>query len=162
MNTAQSLFSPIIAFFADTRVRRVLYLLAISALSISAAMESRYVRRTFVFYGVKEGDPRVEEHMLLKSLSEEDALAGYAEETLFGPRTPECAPLFAEGTSLRALLWRPDEAGGVLYINLSEDAAFPTAGGLERGFSTFRESIIRNFPFVNDIQFFIEGNSVPF
>ncbi|MDR2782773.1 MAG: GerMN domain-containing protein [Treponema sp.] len=165
-----SSFSIAIRFFTGKHMR-LLYLIILSILSVAAlknAADSDTIRRTFVFYNMKDYTPQAEEHMLLRSRSEEASLTRYVEETLFGPRNPESAPLFPRGTKLLSLFYRD----GVVYIDLSEAAALPVVieniravpveGGVKRGFSTFRKSLARNFPFVKEIKFFIEGYSIDF
>ncbi|MDR2446228.1 MAG: GerMN domain-containing protein [Treponema sp.] len=168
MNPIPPTFSTVIRFFTGKRMRRLLYLVILGAAALKNAADSDTIRRTFVFYNMKNYAPQAEEHMLLRSRSEEASLTRYVEETLFGPRNPESAPLFPRETKLLSLFYRD----GVVYIDLSEVAALPVVtgnvravpmeGGVERGFSTLRESLARNFPFIKEIKFFIEGHSIDF
>ncbi|MDR0375637.1 MAG: GerMN domain-containing protein [Treponema sp.] len=168
MKPISSIFSIVIRSLIDKRTRRLLYLVILGAVALKNGADSDTIRRTFVFYNMKDYTPQAEEHMLLRSHSEEAALARYVEETLFGPRNPESAPLFPRETKLLSLLYR----NGVVYIDLSEAAALPVVignvrvvpmeGGIARGFSTLRESLARNFPLVEEVKFFIEGHSIDF
>ncbi|MDR0558101.1 MAG: GerMN domain-containing protein [Treponema sp.] len=168
MKSTSSIFSIAIRFLTGKRMRRFLYLVIPSVIALKNAADSDTIRRAFVFYNMKDYTPQAEEHMLLRSPSEEASLTRYVEETLFGPRNPESAPLFPRGTKLLSLFYRD----GIVYINLSETAALPVVienggavpmeGGVERGFSTFRESLARNFPFIKEIKFFIAGHSIDF
>ncbi|MDR2192902.1 MAG: GerMN domain-containing protein [Treponema sp.] len=163
-----AILSVIIHFFAGARTRRFLYLVILLAIAFKGAASSDMIRRTFVFYNMKDYTPQVEEHMVLRSRSDETAIRMYAEETLFGPRNPESAPLFPRETKLLSLF----HSNGTVYINLSETAVFPIIientklvtmeDSIERSFSTFRQSLIRNFQFIKKIKFFIEGHSIDF
>ncbi|MDR1072494.1 MAG: GerMN domain-containing protein [Treponema sp.] len=168
MKPISSIFSIAIRFFTSKRMRRLLYLIILGVAAIRNAVDSDTIRRTFVFYNMKNYTPQAEEHMLLRSHSEEASLTRYVEETLFGPRNPDSAPLFPRGTKLLSLFYRD----GVVYIDLSEAAVLPVViensrsapaeSGVARGVSTFRESLARNFPFIEEIKFFIEGHSIDF
>ncbi|MCL2214858.1 MAG: GerMN domain-containing protein [Treponema sp.] len=115
-------------------------------------------RRTFVFYTLKEGTVVVEDRMLRHADTREGDIIRYTEETLLGPVTPDLLPLFPKETKLMSLLYR----GGVVYINFSSDAAIPPLeGGVAYdNFNTLHTGILRNFSYVNDVHFFIEGTSV--
>lgn len=168
MKPISSVFSIALRFFTSKRRRRLLYLVILGAAALKNAADSDTIRRTFVFYNMKDFTPQAEEHMLLRSHLDEASLTRYVEETIFGPRNPESAPLFPRETKLLSLLYRER----VVYIDLSEAAALPVVignvravpmeGGVERGFSTLRESLARNFPFIEEVKFFIEGHSIDF
>jgi hypothetical protein len=66
-------------------------------------------------------------------------------------------PLFPRETRLRSLLYR----NGVVYLDLSEEAALPPPEGGEvfMNMKTLYAGIRRNFPFVRDIRFFIAGRA---
>jgi len=115
-------------------------------------------RKTFVFYTIKEGVIAVEDRMLKHSGSREEDITRYAEETLLGPVSPDLLPLFPRGTKLRSLLYR----NGVVYADLSVSAALaPAEGGSAIvNFRTFYDSILRNFSYVKDVRFFIDGTAV--
>jgi hypothetical protein len=120
-------------------------------------------RRTFVFYTISDGVLVVEDRMLKHSRAEgmssrEVDITRYVEETLLGPVSPDLMPLFPRGTRLNSLLYRD----GVVFVNLTETAALPPieGGRTLENFLTFYDSIVRNFSYVKDVRFFIEGNAV--
>ncbi|MDR0464802.1 MAG: GerMN domain-containing protein [Treponema sp.] len=115
-------------------------------------------RRTFVFYTLKDGGIVVEDRMLKHAETKEGDIIRYAEETLLGPVTPDLLPLFPKETKLISLLYRE----GVVYVNFTSDAAMPPLeGGVTiDNFRTFHAGILRNFSYVSDVRFFIEGTAV--
>lgn len=130
-------------------------------LALAAVVEFYFfglARRTFVFYTVDNGTIVVEDRMLKRSESRERDITLYAEETLLGPVSPELLPLFPRGTKLKSLLYRD----GVVYADFSEDAVLPPIEGgvVENSFQTLYTGILRNFSFVKDVRFFIEGEAV--
>ena len=159
MNTV---FKAIIEFLS-VPVKR--WLLLIGILGIIALIEFFYLgfaRRTFVFYTIDSGIIAVEDRMLKHSNSKEEDIIRYTEETLLGPVSPDLLPLFPRETKLKTLMYRDR----VVYIDLSESAALPPTGTVTKGpeildnFGTLYDSIIRNFSYVSDVRFFIEGNAV--
>jgi hypothetical protein len=162
------LFRKFLGIFKQKSLFHFLALCAIGGVAFVGFLLSNKTRQTFIFYGMKTGTSRTEERMLLKYPSEEMQVKQYVEEAVFGPRSPDSAPLFAHGTRLLSLLYRD----GVVYINLSEDAAFPVvtedmettavsmSAARARSFATLDEGLKRNFPFVKQIVFFIEGHSM--
>jgi len=114
-------------------------------------------RRTFVFYTVDDGSMVVEDRMLKHSSSREDDIIRYTEEVLLGPASPDLLPLFPRETRLGSLLFRD----GVVYVDFTQGAVLPPAGG-KSTFDSFRiyySGILRNFPYVKDIRFFVEGTA---
>jgi len=120
---------------------------------------SVHIRRTFVFYGIREDIPIVEERMLPRLTSEELEIRRYIEEALLGPVSPETAPLFFRDTRLRSLMYRD----GIVYADLSEFAVFHPMGDiLEEGvvfrsLQTLEGGILRNFPTAKEVRLFING-----
>jgi spore germination protein GerM len=96
--------------------------------------------------------------MLKHSNSKEGDIIRYTEETLLGPVSPELQPLFTSETRLKSLFYR----NGVVYADFSEDAVFPPllTGNMLNNFKTLHTGILRNFSYVKDVRFFIEGNAV--
>ena len=96
--------------------------------------------------------------MLKRSDSKENDMIRYVEEVLLGPMTANSLPLFPKGTKLESLLYRDK----IIYLNLSEDAAMaPAEGGdVYKNLNTLQTGIKRNFSNIDDIKFFIAGNSV--
>jgi spore germination protein GerM len=115
-------------------------------------------RRTFVFYTIDTGVIVVEDRMLKSSNSREGDIIRYTEETLLGPVSPELLPLFPKETRLKSLLYR----NGVVYADFSEDALFTPSesGNTLHNFKTLHTGILRNFSYVKEVRFFIEGNAV--
>jgi hypothetical protein len=153
------------AFFRVKSRRRLVFLVLLSLFALGDFLILRHVRRTFVFYSVADRSIIVEDRMLRRSEDRETDMIRYVEELLLGPVSPDLAPLFPRETRLRALLYRDN----VVYVDLSEAAAFPPAGqrppapGDETGaFENFRalyHGILRNFPFVRDVRLFVAGNA---
>ena len=112
-------------------------------------------RRTFVFYTMNDGKMIVEERNLKRSASQEQSLTRYIEEAVLGPVGPEILPLFTRGTRLLSLLYRD----GKVFLNFSPEAALPPeeGGDVFNNLCTLYIGIKRNFPWVNDIVFFIDG-----
>ena len=114
-------------------------------------------RRTFLFYAIDNGLVTVEDRNLRVSPSRELDITRYVEEALLGPVSPDSLPLFPRETRLRSLLYRD----GVVYVDISEEAALPPPEGGEvyKNFQTLYSGIKRNFSFVRDIRFFIAGRA---
>jgi len=114
-------------------------------------------RRTFVFYTNNNASVVVEDRMLKRSASKEVEITRYTQEAVLGPSSPELQPLFPNGTRLESLLYRD----GVVFIDFSVDAALPAVeeGDTFNSFNTLYTGILRNFPSVKDVKFFIEGES---
>jgi hypothetical protein len=149
---------PGIGFFFGNAARRgflCLFLLALLAFLDYRTRETRRV--TFVFYDIENGSEQVEERMLPLPPDRERILEFYTEEALLGPISRGLRPLFPRDTRLESLLLR----NGVVYLNLSENAAFPVeGGGTFQSLSALRGGLLRNFGFVKDIRLFIAGNEV--
>jgi len=147
------------------------FLLALLFLAIAALIEFFHLglaRRTFLFYDIDSGIVIVENRLL--PVSRGDALAfygsrrssprelditRYVEEALLGPVSSNAMPLFPRETRLRSLLYR----NGIVYLDLSEEAALPPPEGGEvfLNMKTLYAGIRRNFPFIRDIRLFIAG-----
>jgi hypothetical protein len=125
--------------------------------ALFAVRSSEHARFTFVFYDRESGRPTVEERLLYRETETEHALSAYVQETLYGPITPVLAPLFLPETALLSLLYRK----GAVFINLSEEAAFPLAeSGLKSPLTIIEEGIRRNFPIVQTVHIFIKGYEI--
>jgi len=113
-------------------------------------------RRTFVFYTVSK-EVVVEDRMLKQFPSREVNITRYVKEALLGPFAPNLLPLFPRGTRLESLLYRD----GVVYASFSQEAALPPEEGGQTldNFRTLYAGILRNFPFVRDVKFFIAGRA---
>jgi len=148
-----------IPYFLSSAVRRRLVLIGILAIfTLSEFLFFGLARRTFVFYTIDGGVIVVEDRMLKSSDSREGDIIRYTEETLLGPVSPELLPLFPKEAKLKSLLYR----NGVVYADFSEDAVFLPSenGNTLHNFKILYAGILRNFSYVKDVRFFIEGNSV--
>ena len=146
-----------VLFFADKKRRR-LFLLAILGLwALGEFFVLGLARRTFVFYTISDGNIVVEDRMIKRSASREENITRYVEEAILGPALPDVLPLFPRGTRLLSLLFRD----GVVYVNLSEEAALPPEEGGEvfKNLNTLYTGIKRNFSYVSDVYFYIGGKS---
>jgi len=146
--------------------KKKLLLAALTVLAATAFIEFLVLglaRKTFVFYAIGSGKASVEERMLkVHSSTREVHVTRYVEEALLGPASANSLPLFPRETRLLSLLYRD----GVVYVNLSEDAALPPlegaflAGGeVFTSLETLYQGIKRNFSFVKDVRFFIAGKA---
>jgi len=157
--------------------KRRLLLTALAALALVALVEFLVLglaRRTFVFYTIDSRIASVEERFLKRSSSREVNITRYVEEALLGPISPNSLPLFPPETRLLSLLYRD----GVVYVNLSEDAALPVTlletgslmpdlpvsdeplgGEVFISMETLYSGIKRNFSYVRDLRFFVAGKA---
>jgi hypothetical protein len=149
-----------VLFFSKRQVRRLFYLGILGMAAVAEFLTAGLVRRTFVFYAVKDETPLVEDRMLVRGSSREVDIIRYVEELLLGPVSLNAAPLFPRETTLEALLYRE----GVVYVDFSRYAALPPpeGGDVFRSLAVFDQGIRRNFSFVRDIRLFIDGNEVAF
>ena len=157
-DTLKAFFKGIFKFFASPAKLCFLMIVLLSYFALTEYHNLGLARRTFVFYTVSDGTVVVEDRMLKHSDSHEDDILRYVEETILGPVSPDLRPLVSGGARLLSFLYRD----GVVYINLSEDAALPPieGGDTAENFLTFYAGILRNFSYVEDVRFYIEGNSI--
>jgi hypothetical protein len=146
--------------FGEKHTRRLLYLIILGLAAGADFFRLGLVRRTFVFYAIKDGAPLVEDRMFPRAGSAELDLIRYVEELLLGPVSLEAAPLFSRETKLQALLYRD----GVVYADFSVSAAWapPEGGDVFRNLAALREGIRRNFPSVQDVRLFVNGRGLVF
>jgi len=147
-------------FFSFTVKRRLFFIAVLALTALTEFLVLGLARRTFIFYTVNDGGIVVEDRMLKRSKSREGDIICYTEEMLLGPVTPDLLPLFPRETRLESLLYRD----GVVFADFSADAALPPIEGGKtiNNFRTFYDGILRNFPYVKDVRFFIEGNAVSY
>jgi len=160
----KNIFKPITGFLSSPIKRRLLFLIILTAAAVVEFFILGLARRTFVFYNVDNGVTVVEDRMLKYSKLREEDIVRYTEETLLGPVSQDLMPLFPRDTKLKSLLYR----NKAVYIDFTESAALPPQVNKKNGqwgdvldnFRTFSKGILRNFPYVKDVRFFIEGNAV--
>ncbi|MCL2602133.1 MAG: hypothetical protein FWD91_04900 [Treponema sp.] len=162
MNALFSKALPVVAgFFGKQKNRRLLYVVLLCIVALIDYMHSGLVRRTFMFYTVRNSSVVVEERWVRRSGNRETDIRRYVEGALLGSKSPEVLSLpFHRETQVQTLLYR----NGVVFVNLSEYVADPPVqeGSAFHSFLTLNEGIRRNFPFVEDVRFFIEGNQIFF
>ncbi|MDR2516010.1 MAG: GerMN domain-containing protein [Spirochaetaceae bacterium] len=143
-------------FLGSARLRRGMLIAALFVFALAECLFSGKTRETFVFFAPEGGAGMVEERMLRRPPSGEMAIRRYVEETLLGPSAPGREPLFPPETRLSALILRD----GVVYVDLSLDAALPVRAGRDSRISlrVLDEGIRRNFRRVRDVRLFIEGS----
>ncbi|MDR1869251.1 MAG: GerMN domain-containing protein [Treponema sp.] len=148
---------PAVEFLAIKARRRTLLLCLLAVAALAEFLILGLARRTFVFYTISDGGIVVEDRMLKRSPSREIDIIRYTEETLLGPIAPGLLPLFPRGTRLNSLLYR----NGVVYANFSGEAVLPPEEGGRTldNFRTFYAGILRNFSYVRDVRFFIDGET---
>jgi len=153
-----TIFGSISNFLSSAVSRRFMWIGILGLFTLSEFLFFGLARRTFVFYTIDDGVVVVEDRMLKPSKSKEGDIIRYTEEMLLGPVSPELLPLFPIETRLNSLLYR----NGVVYADFSEDAVFPPqeGGSTLNNFMTLHAGILRNFSYVKDVRFFIEGNPV--
>ena len=142
-------------FSANRTQLRLLLLVILGLYALTEFFILGLVRRTFVFYAISDGKITVEDRMVKLAMTREQNLTRYVEEAILGPVSPGILPLFPRGTRLLSLLYRE----GVVYVNLSGDAALPPEEGGEVfiNLNTLYTGIKRNFSYVSDVCFFIGG-----
>lgn len=157
-DSIKTVIGPVSKFFSSRSNRYIVLAVILALVATAEFLYLGLARRTFVFYTVNDGILVVEDRMLKHSETQEDDIIRYVEETLLGPVSPGLLPLFPRGTKLKSLLYRD----GVVYADFSEDAALPPAEGGKtlNNFQTFYSGILRNFTYIKDVRFFIEGNAI--
>jgi len=142
-------------FFADKTKFRLVLLGILGIYCLSEFLILGLARRTFVFYAISNGKMTVEDRMLKRSRSKEQNIIRYVDEAVLGPVIPDLLPLFPKDTRVLSLLYRDN----VVYINFSGEAALPPEEGGEvfKNLNILYTGIKRNFSYVNDVCFFIEG-----
>ncbi|MCL2277613.1 MAG: GerMN domain-containing protein [Treponema sp.] len=158
MSDVKNIIKSIAGVFASPVVRALILAGILAAFTITDFLLLNLARRTFVFYTVIEGIIVVENRMIKNAETREIDIKRYAEETLLGPASPGLLQLFPKGTKLISLIYRD----GVVYINMSKDAQMPPieGGTTFNNFRTFYQGILRNFTYVSDVRFFIEGSVI--
>jgi len=153
-----TVFNPIAEFLSSAVRRRLLWIGILCLAALTEFFILGLARRTFVFYTVEDGVIVVEDRMLKHSKSKEEDIIRYTEEVLLGPVAPDLLPLFPREARLMSLLYR----NGVVYADFSQDAAMPPVEGGKTldNFITLNEGILRNFSYVKDVRFFIEGRAI--
>jgi len=158
----KDIIKTVINFLAVPVKRRLLFIGILCLIAIINFFSLGLARRTFIFYTIDGGIIAVEDRMLKHSRTRENDIIRYTEETLLGPVSPDLLPLFPRETKLKSLMYRDK----VVYIDFSESAALipletgKGGPGILDNFSTLYDGIIRNFSYINDVRFFIEGNAV--
>ena len=113
-------------------------------------------RRTYVFYTVDGRALAVEDRNLKRANSPEQDIKRYLDDALLGPVSPGLLPLFSGIPRLESLIYQD----GVVFADFSRDSTLPPEGGwLDRSFYTLYSGVRRNFPYVKDVRFFIEGRA---
>jgi len=153
-----TVFNSIAEFLSSAVRRRLLWIVILCIVALTEFFVLGLARKTFVFYTIDDGIIVVEDRMLKHSKSKEDDIIRYTEEVLLGPVAPDLLPLFPREARLTSLLYR----SGVVYAGFSEDAAMPPeeGGRTLENFKTLYEGILRNFSYVKDVRFFIEGRAI--
>jgi len=153
-----TIFRAVAGFLSSTVKRRLFFIAVISAAALVEFLVLGLARRTFVFYTISDGVVVVEDRMLKHSKSREGDIIRYMEEMLLGPVSPDLLPLFPRETRLKSLLYR----NGVVYANFTADAALPPEEGGKTfdNFMTLYNGILRNFSYVKNVRFFIEGRAI--
>ncbi|MDR1430123.1 MAG: hypothetical protein LBI85_07505 [Spirochaetaceae bacterium] len=140
-----------------TALRRFIYIGFLLVLVLAEFIMFGKARRTFVFYTTRGNELMVESRMLERTGSRELNVRRYVEEAVLGPVSLDLSPLVTAETVLESFLLRD----GVVYANFSALAALPPLAekaNLYHNLLTLKEGILRNFPFVRDVRFFIAGN----
>jgi hypothetical protein len=155
--TIQRVITAKIRFFTKKRNIAIAGLLLLCLIAIADYIVSGLARRTLVFHSADTGQELVEERMIARTGSRETDIIRYVEEVILGTLSLETEPLLNRDAKLEALLLR----NGVVYLNMSEEAAIPPAvGRLTDKLETLSKGIRRNFPFVGTVRVFIDGNEI--
>ncbi|MDR2952207.1 MAG: GerMN domain-containing protein [Treponema sp.] len=144
-------------FFGGKAKRRFFYLIFLSLTALAEIYISGLARRTFVFYTIDKGIITVENRMIKHSPSREANICRYINEALLGPVSPDLLPVMPRETRLKSLLYRNE----TVYADFTADAELPPVegGNVPDNFHTLYAGILRNFSYVRDVRFFIEGRA---
>jgi len=153
-----TIFMAVAEFMSHATRRNLLLIGILCVVTLTEFLVLGLARRTIIFYTVNDGSIVVEDRMLKHAKSREDDIIRYTEEVLLGPVSPDLLPLFPRETRLKSLLFR----NGVVYADFTEGAALPPVegGAVLKNFRTLYDGILRNFSYVKDVRFFIEGIAI--
>jgi hypothetical protein len=157
----RKVLSSVSLFLSVRKNRRLVYLAALCMFALGDFLFTGLVRRTFMFYTIRDTSVVVEERFLRRSGNRETDIRRYVEEALLGPKSQEMLALpFYRSTQALIVMYR----NGIVFADLSASASIPPpdGGSLFSSFLTLNKGIRRNFPFVKDVRFFIGGNQVFF
>ncbi len=126
-------------------------------LSLSLFMVKKGGKRyTFVFPSVEKGEFIVETRRLEKSFK--SPVEYYIDELMLGPQTERCRFIFPKETEVNSVMVK----NKVLYINFSKKIVNPETEGkmlpVRQAIELFKNNVLRNFPSINTVEVFVEGN----
>lgn len=121
-------------------------------------LQDRGHKRVFIFESMDKAGLFIETRYLIpfeSNQSIETDILQYTEDLLLGPKTHRFKPLFSSKTVVDSLFLRDD----TLYVNISKEALHPekTTSTIEVGVDLFKKNILRNFPQVKQVDFFINS-----
>ena len=156
----KEVLSKIGEFFKSSINRRLVYLAVLVIIALVDFANMGFVRRTLVFYTMRDSLPVVEERFIHRSGNYETDMRRYVEQILLGPQTHDSKLLFYRDTQLLSLIYQ----NGVVFASLSDQAALPPpqGGSAFTSLLTLNKGIRRNFSSVVDVRIFIGGNQVFF
>lgn len=113
-------------------------------------------RYTFVFPSVEKESFIVETRRFKKS--HKSPVEYYIDELMLGPQTERCRFIFPKETKINSVMVK----NKVLYINFSKNIINPETEGkmlpIRQAIELFKENVLRNFPSINSVEVFVEGN----
>jgi len=114
-------------------------------------------RRIFIFESYDTAEKSMEIRYL-KQKDGEEAIREFVDELVLGPMSDRYIRLFPYGTKVLSCFIRD----GVLYTDLSEEAAFSTddASETEKACMLLKENVRQNFSGLTDHKVFMMGNEV--
>lgn len=123
-------------------------------LYFAANFGKRYI---FRFESVDKGKNAIE-HRILPFRDRAEEITMYVDELLLGPIAERSRPIFSPGTKAKFCFVREK----TLYINLSSDLLYKTgnAGDIMDGIRLFKKNIFKTFPYVQQIELYIDGKSI--
>ncbi|MCL2609154.1 MAG: GerMN domain-containing protein [Treponema sp.] len=148
----------LLGFVLRRRFLCFLALVLLLALGLTALLDYRTggrERKSMVFRSA-DGTSIVEQRMLPRRPDAETEIADYVREFLLGPITTGYDLPFPRETGLLSLMYREH----AVYLNLNGRVLVPTEGvELRESFRVLYAGILRNFPEVREVLFFIDGRA---
>ena len=116
------------------------------------------VRRLFYFESLDNPGLFAEVRYVVPYTEEQsidEQVEQFANDLLLGPVVNRFKNLFAPGTRIKTCFVRD----GVLYVDITEQALQPNdvTSSIKRGKEIFEKNILKNFPDIRAVDFFIDG-----